>query len=82
MIEPASVRAPATSIGSASAARDSTIFAATSANASAPSGRLIAKIERHPNDIVRKAPRSGPIRLAAPQMLLKSPWIFARSLIE
>jgi hypothetical protein len=42
----------------------------------------MVKIDRHPNETVRNAPRSGPMRLATPQTPLKRPWTFARSSSE
>ena len=77
-----SVAAPARSSGSGRATRDSTICVATSASAIRPRGMLIVKIERHPNEMVIHAPRSGPIRLATPHTPEKRPWTRARSSSE
>ena len=77
-----SVAAPARSNGSGRAARDSTIWVATSASAITPSGMLIVKIERHPKEMVIQAPSNGPIRLATPHTPEKRPWTRARSSSE
>jgi hypothetical protein len=52
---------------------------ASSARETSPSGTTTRKIERQPKVKVRNAPSSGPIRLAVPQIELKSAWMRARS---